>query len=656
MIRFNSSKIIGLIVLAGTFLSLLLPACRQEVDPLDRNRAPETHLTIAPPETTNAKYKVHLYWHGEDQDGVVTRFLWYRSDTLRTLRPDIEPEIDQLDWNPEARREDLLRANITTATDTVFIFEGYDDVTFVGSNRQAFHIVAVDDGGLMDKTPARLQFVAEVEGVPEVEFWYDSLGTWTPFDPSNLDTISMFEDLSVKFFATTVSGSINGYRWVYGGKTYPDDNNDGSPEWYIPVENETVLVTIENSLEGDYLPSGDFYLKVIARDEAGALSRSDVSSGVGVYHTVINHDPDVRILHGDNFFTKQNGDTAIRTVNFDPSHIDTLPYNSRLLLHYLGWDDEEDILQYTDPVRPIQFRYQYSWLGQGLDGSLASYTRWWLPELAEDTNCDSDEDSVTIRVGSYDYTFLVRSYDEQYQYDHTPAEVFFVGNHSPTIDDVTIGFDSIPFTRADEDHPGNMDWRPLDTDTLIIGLKTAYFYRGDTCTAYERVHDYDREKILFRFKFYIKLAGHDHPEDPPGSAIKGWKYNLDAAEDYYFRKENEWIFEPLFLGNYLELEFRLDVPFDPAWNGIGFAPPDPAFVENPPGWMGEQQLIIRASDLAGNATFQDGIRWSTPTFDPRNDPCGNMIALGEVRSIQRSPANYARSDLRSPSFYIKMVY
>ena len=116
-------------MLSVLVLLVMLPACRQEQDPLDRNRAPETVLTVAPPETINAEYRVHMYWNGEDKDGIVTRFMWYRSDTLRTLRPDLEPELDLLDWNPEARKDDYESGTFTTANDTVIVFTGFDVTT-----------------------------------------------------------------------------------------------------------------------------------------------------------------------------------------------------------------------------------------------------------------------------------------------------------------------------------------------------------------------------------------------------------------------------------------------------------------------------------------------------------------------------------------------
>ncbi len=647
MRRFNSKNATGLLLLVALVVMIVIPACHENREPLDRNRAPETYLTIAPPETTETEYRVHMYWHGEDRDGIVTRFLWYRSDTLRTLRPDLEPEIDQLDWNPEARREDLLRAHTTTATDTTFIFTGFDSQTGAMLNRQAFHIAAVDDGGLIDRTPARLQFFAQVNGIPEVDFWVNIDDVWTPFDINHLDTISMFVDLPIRFKGSTINGDITGYKWVYEGKTYPDVNNDGVAEWYRPADGEVVQVDIDNEMGGHKIASGDFYFKVIAQDEAGALSKTDLETGEGVCHVVVNYDPDVEILHANSYYTAQDGDTAIRTVNFHDGVNDTVPYNSRLNIHYKGWDDKRDILEYSPPV-PIRFRYKYYWKAYGFDGALATYDRSWLPQAAEDTNCDSDEDSVTMRVGTYEYLFIVRSYDEQYRYDHTPDSVRFFGNFPPTIDRVQIGIDSIPYNTEIQFHE-------IDTDTLFIGLDKAYSPRGDTCTAYSAAYNPTTEIFTYFFRFFIKGTGHDDPRDPPGSGIKGWNYNLEAAEDYYFRKEGEWNFE--FPTNQMmqELIFRLDVPKDPNYPGPGVRP-DPAFADSPPGFMGQQQLFIKASDISDSKTFKDEIRGSSPVFSPAGDPCGTVVSLGSWATIPRTPANYARTDTYSTSFYIKLVY
>ncbi|MCI0481416.1 MAG: hypothetical protein L0213_07495, partial [Candidatus Dadabacteria bacterium] len=184
---------IELIVAGALALAMILPACRKENPPLDRNRPPETALTSSPAETTGTDYSVHMYWSGTDGDGVVTRYMWYISDTLMTLNPEANPDAEGLDWNPEARIADYLKGSFTTRTDTIIKFTGFDADLLSQVNRQSFHIAAIDDGGKIDPTPARLQFLARVKGIPIVQFWVNTEGDDVLYDPSELDTISMFK-------------------------------------------------------------------------------------------------------------------------------------------------------------------------------------------------------------------------------------------------------------------------------------------------------------------------------------------------------------------------------------------------------------------------------------------------------------------------------
>jgi len=86
------------IIISGAlvFFMVVLPACRKEEVPLDRNKEPETFLTNSPTETTATEYRVHMYWHGEDEDGAVVRYIWYISDTLMTLDPEGNPDAELL--------------------------------------------------------------------------------------------------------------------------------------------------------------------------------------------------------------------------------------------------------------------------------------------------------------------------------------------------------------------------------------------------------------------------------------------------------------------------------------------------------------------------------------------------------------------------------
>lgn len=651
MKRFNSRNIIGLLMLSALVLLVMLPACRQEQDPLDRNRAPETVLTVAPPETTNAEYRVHMYWFGEDQDGIVTRFMWYRSDTLRTLRPDLEPELDLLDWNPEARKDDYERGTFTTANDTVLVFTGFDVRTGAMLNRQAFHIVAVDDGGRMDKTPARVQFFAKVNCIPEVKFWFESetIGR-KPYVPGDFDTISMFEPFCIEFIGSTCNNLINGYQWIYGGSVYPDFNNDGVPDWYIPTYDppETVQVCLDNQ-GSERISEGDFYFRVTARDEAGARSKADIVTGEGVFQVVVNHDPDTEILFAENYYTDQAGVQHEVLVDFDDADPDTMPYNSRLRMHYLGWDDPKDSLEYTDPPIPIRFQFKFERWGYGLSGGVSSHKPAWMPEQrAEDTNCNSNEDSTTMMIGPYDYLFLAKAFDEQYRYDHTPDTVQFVGNFPPEIDKVSMAFDSIPYT------PG-LELVDIKGDTVYIAFGQPLAPRPEQDYVSPYLSEYDAENQVFNlfFKLYINAGGHDDYRDPPESGIKGWWFSIDAEEDYYYRSMEEWLydFEP---DTMLQIiSFRLVVPRDPDF--AAYPRPDSMFVNDQPLWMGNQGLTVVGSDLHASELFNEAIRGISPKYVD-NDPCNELLTPGRWINQDRGVANYARTDTYNGWFYMKLVY
>ncbi len=650
MRRFNSRNIIGLFTFSALVLIALLPACRKEGDILDRNRAPETFLTSAPPETTNTDYRVHIYWYGEDRDGIVTSFMWHQSDTLMTLYPERDPQKELLDWNPEARKVDYEAGRLITASDTVIIFTGFDITTGAMLNRQAFHIVAIDDGGKMDKTPARIQFFAKVNCVPEVNFRFKSdTIEWKKYVPGNLDTISMFEPFIVEFVGSTCNNMITGYQWIYSGDLYPVDTL-GVPYWYIPKDNPPYIDVVRDTIEnqGDSrIPQGDFYFKVTARDEAGARSRADILTGEGVFQLVVNHDPDTRIRRGISSYTTKAGSQITDTLRFDPAYPDTVPYNSRLRIEYIGWDDTLDILEHYPPL-PMRYQFKFERWGYGLSGGISSYKPAWMPEKeAEDTDCTSEQDSTTMRIGSYDYVFLAKSFDEQYRYDHTPASVSFVGNFPPGIDKIAIAYDSIPA-------PSNLELADIKGDTVFIAIGRPLVPRPeeDYVSAYSNMYDPEKEVFTQFFKLYINGSGHDDYRDPPRSGIMGWYYSIEAEENYYFRGEEEWLydFDPDTILQ--EIVFILVIPRDPDFHD--YPRPDPEFVNNPPLWMGNQDLTVIGSDLHIAEIFIEGIRGISPEVDEA-DPCVHT-SPGRWVTRERGNANYARIDTYNSWFYLKLVY
>lgn len=651
--RMRAKYAIELVVVSALALLFIVPACRKENAPLDRNKAPETVLTSSPTETTATDYRVHMYWHSIDDDGVVNRYIWYISDTLETLDPVGNPDAEGLDWNPSARIVDYLKGRFTSKTDTVIIFKGYDDKNLAQINRQAFHIAAIDDGGKIDPTPARLQFFARVKGIPIVNFWTVIGGTEKAYNQSALDTISMFVPFSIRFLATTVNNVINGYRWSYSGNVYPDYNNDGNPDWLIP-ENQTDRITVSLPNTGaDVLPSGVFNFKVIARDEAGALSKSDIISGVGVCRVVVNHDPDTEIKYGQCFYTpRSSGVPESLTVDFSDGVPDTLPYNSRLRMSYQGWDHPADRtnLQYNNPPLPIRFQFGYNrWAYDEYGARVADKVSSWYPlKVPEDTNPfadieDSarDVDSTTMRVGTFDYRFFVRSFDEQSRPDGTPPEVRFVGNFPPKLDSVKVGF-------VDQT---TLLFVPAVNDTIYIGWKC--LPRRSCAGGKLAPYDIKVSGTLMTkyFKFVIVAGGHDDRRDPPSSGIKAWRYNVTDPElDLTYSKEGEWINDRPVNTLLQECVFSITVPYRADTAYLNTVQPD-SLVANPPLFLGEQTIAVSGKDINNQETFQEGIRGISPKYDAE----GNVIPANNWITNEYYLATYARSDSFRGRVYLKLI-
>lgn len=665
---------IELIAAGALALVMILPSCRKEEPPLDRNRAPETSLTSAPAETTATDYRVHMYWRGMDSDGVVVRYMWYISDTLVTLDPEGNPDAEGLDWNPASRIADYLQGSFTSRTDTIITFTGYDESRGATINRQSFHIVAIDDAGELDPTPARLQFLARVRGIPIVQFWTNVGSGDVPYDPNALDTISMFVPFSIKFRGETVNNIITGYRWSYGTNVFPDYNGDGTPDWLIPGDqSEIVSIGLPDTLEVlpdgtavlDVIPSGIFNFKAIARDEAGALSRTDLASGVGVCRVVVNHDPDTKMDERCVVsFTPQDGVPRQMDVNFLDGIPDTLPDSSLVRMVYWGWDDPKDRtnLQFDPPV-PIRFQFQYNrWSIDETGARVADKLSPWYPlKNPEDTNpgadvtdLDRDRDSTTMRVGTFNYRFLARSFDEQKKPDGTPAEVSFVGNFPPRIDSLKTGF----YTRQGvTPPPPDRQFIWTTNGTIVVGwISSQVVARGDTLCPYDIKLSLEKYRgyITRYYRYTVRAGGHDDRRDPPRSGIKGWKYSVfDPDVDLSYYKEWEWQFDkPLNI-------FEQDVAFSITtafWKGVPEAAAynnavTDSLLANPPLFLGQQTITLSSLDYKDTQSFKEGIRGISPEFDAD----GNVIPGNNWIENEYYFANYARRHTREVPVFLKLV-
>jgi hypothetical protein len=246
-----------------------------------------------------------------------------------------------------------------------------------------------------------------------------------------------------------------------------------------------------------------------------------------------------------------------------------------------------------------------------------------------------------MTIGTYDYSFMVRSFDDDGDGDSTPDTVRFIGNYPPVIDEIQIGYDEDPLIPE-------IHFVPISGDTLYIGLDKLFQPRPDTASAY--AVDFDPGELMYTYYYRIMLRanGHDDRRDPPGSGIKGWMYSIEGSEEYDFGGENEWVYDDPVDEFDGELLFRVVVPWDE-----GTGRPDYSIIENPPGFLGDQELTIIAVDMNTNERFVESIRAISPEFDP-DDPC-KMIKPGSSIINMLSPYRNARFDTSVRNFYIKLV-
>jgi hypothetical protein len=498
-------------------VTVVLHSCRRNQPTLvDANRAPDTEVWYAPPDSTEYQYLVHVYWRGVDRDGVVTRYIW-------TIKDSITPP--PLGWNPAERIRDLRQGHFTTRTDSIFSFTAFRNVGGVGlkKNRQAFYISAIDDNGVYDPFPAAVEFIATVDKLPKIVFETEITkvlnGNVTKekklFDPAELDTVGMFRPFNIYYSGSTVNGEIRAYKF------FPLTSSVSIPNSDVWTEDLTDTLREFSNVDADAIPSGRLRLAAQVRDDAGAESRVDAGQfREGVCQIVVNYEPDTDIFGVTNTFFR-GGTTVVDSVNFEDSEPDTVPYNSWVTLFYQGWDNPYDSSLCADVVNEcIAYQVQYTRVGNidggpAEGGSVVSSTVRWLPEDGEDNNPFGTPDSTSLTLGCEVYDIRVRSVDEYEKPDGTPAEVSITGSFTPVLDDVAlVNFDG---TIAG------------DGDTLTWDYWNPANYKSSPLDTLDFSNPIDPQ-VVKQFFFVISATGHDSPKEQDGAGVKGWLYTFRRTD------------------------------------------------------------------------------------------------------------------------------
>lgn len=513
----------GVVVFCLCMLVLIGGCRRNQPSLVDRNAAPETELWYAPPDSSEYKYLVHLYWRGTDPDGTVERFIWTVQDTL------VEGETS---WNPADRLRDFRTGRITTRTDSVYSFTAYRNVGGVGlkKNRQAFYIASIDDNGVIDPTPAAVEFVATIDELPTIRFTVYDNGVARPYTHKVVprDTVGMARPFQISYHGATTNGQVRGYQWfplsttidLPGARVWSDDLSD-------------TLRSFTNTGE-QLIPSSTFRFAAKCIDDANAESPVDAGRfEKGVCQVVVNFDPDTEIDGLKSYYVKNNA-ILERDIDFSDGQPDTVPYQSWIWLHYASWDDSRDVIRCSplNADRCINFQLKYERTSSRLPGSFG--TSGWVPRgAAHDTDTLSAADSNSVNIGTVEYDFFVRGIDENLRADGTPARVHVIGNHDPTLDDVSL-----------TDHLGNV----IDISPGVVDTLTWNFWRGigwpyssplDTVDLFNPDTPY-----IKKFAWTISATGHDHPDDPDGSGVKSWRYLIFDEDNNFWplaRAGETWV-------------------------------------------------------------------------------------------------------------------
>ena len=485
----------GLVVLA-VFVTVVAVSCRRNQPSLvDRNQPPDTQLWYAPPDSSDYEYLVHMYWRGVDGDGTTQRYIWTIQDSLVA---------SEATWNPAASISDYRQGRITTKTDSIFSFTAYKNVAGVGvrKNRQAFYIASIDDNGVIDPSPAVVEFVATIGELPEMRFVvYPDGTTPNPYTnrPVPQDTVGMFKPFAISYHGITTNGQLRAYQY------FPLSTTITLPGQNIWSSGSTALTdtlrTFPNT-GAEALPAGVFKFAAKTIDDANAESQVDAGQFTrGVAQVVINFDPDTWITNVNNWYIDDDLVQQTEVVNFTDGVPDTVPNRSWVYYQYSAVDDTRDtwVCSLTNPDKCIDFQVKYI-ITQSLGSQEDS---GWLPRNGvHDSDRNAATDSNSVSIGSLNYQWFARGVDENGTVDGTPPSFSVVGNFRPIFHNATMTDytgDALNLSAVD-----TMTWdfnAPADFDSNIAGYK------------YQKT-----------FSWTITASGRDHDKDLGASSIEAWRY------------------------------------------------------------------------------------------------------------------------------------
>jgi hypothetical protein len=374
----------------------LAAGCRRDdTIAVDRNRPPETFVTLGPavsddPENpVDLYYRAHLFWRGEDVDGTVRGFRWAVDDTT-----------DPGAWK------------WTTQTDSIFRFAVGD----IGAEEHLFLIRAVDDLGKQDATPDTLRFESFTLASPVIDLNCVTVDAVSPTlgqinDLSSGDTVEVFSDVDVCWCGSDQDGFIVGWESKF-------DNETG---WTFHEVDDVCRSFAD-------LTPGLHVITVRAIDDAGAKS-----SNVARIRVFSNFDPvttiDVAsiVARAPRPWLGPSPDSDLVITPF-VSGPDTLPLNSTVEMCWSATDIDGPIIRYS---------WTFGELNGQTSATCVATDTTGLPDPGGPCPTCPTPERLQITDTGRGIPFLVKAIDVYENNEGRPDTVFIFVNFQPTVQFVT---------------------------------------------------------------------------------------------------------------------------------------------------------------------------------------------------------------------------
>lgn len=597
MARRNESKFASAALVLLLALVVLYGCRAFDPEPVIVNIPPDTFITGAPAETTGTVFNRHMYWYGGDADGEVVQFIFAITDS--TVRDQTRPDIDEEDQRFDPA-DDILTleetswrtVGYTEKSDSVFVFTiDRDDNT---SKDITFHIVAVDDRGAIDPTPARLRFFNNSLGNPVVRFevatrdpqtgvvvdrWVgtpqdgpklegDVIWPWAP-DPdtispedSSVPLIGYLNSFQICWEASSPNGAVVGYQYKaselqtagFLPTTIDEETGEEVPDWSLDV----TCFEYANQVNPEDLPSnnlppectsgwadcpelrrweaGSHRLQVVALDQALVQS----SGLLGELSYSVNYPPETELIR-DQGWPRYSTDG----INWNAfSEGDTLPDGAYVLFQQRGVDRFErnvsDPLLSGLPCCDVPFttappdsevRYQVRVEDARALNDQGAPVFWKTQYSPAEYS-----DTLGFHIGPFDYFVAFRSQDEHLTEDTTPDHIAYVGGFKPSMTLIQPApTDSliVRWPTLGTTWPENTVQYTVNSDDLPPGVKRYWDgnkYVFSSCTG-QPGDECPGLQVTGKIIRYTVLFEGQADAREPNSSLQSWTYTIFGQYD-----------------------------------------------------------------------------------------------------------------------------